>query len=153
MRLVLPTNRSVKQVAEEIGVKESTLGNWLHRHRESHQGTVPAQPQERGPVPWDEHRKALAENERLKAEVEFLGKVSGFFFSHLKTEFYHHQRFGSRIAARTAVMDYIEGWYNRRRPNRRAGGVPPATAHANHHTSAQQPLAAYPTITRTVSRT
>ncbi|MCU1436280.1 MAG: hypothetical protein JWR71_3005, partial [Pseudarthrobacter sp.] len=26
MRLVLSTNRSVKQVAEEIGVKESTLG-------------------------------------------------------------------------------------------------------------------------------
>ena len=34
VRLVLSTNRSVKQVAEEIGVKESTLGNWLHRYRE-----------------------------------------------------------------------------------------------------------------------
>jgi transposase len=27
VRLVLSTNRSVKQVAEEIGVKESTLGD------------------------------------------------------------------------------------------------------------------------------
>jgi putative transposase len=68
--------------------------------------------------------------------------VAENFFSHLKTEFYHHHRFGSRLAARTAVMTYIEGWYNRRRPNRRAGGIPPATAHANHHTSAQGPLAA-----------
>jgi putative transposase len=68
--------------------------------------------------------------------------VAENFFSHLKTEFYHHERYGSRLAARTGVMDYIEGWYNRRRPNRRAGGIPPATAHANHNTSAQEPLAA-----------
>jgi transposase len=32
-----------------------------------------------GPVAWDEHQKALAENKRLKAEVEFQGKVSAFF--------------------------------------------------------------------------
>ena len=68
--------------------------------------------------------------------------VAENFFSHLKTEFYHHHRFGSRLAARTAVMNYVEGWYNRRRPNRRAGGVPPVTAHANHHTSVPEPLAA-----------
>ena len=78
VRLVLSTNRSVKQVAEEIGVKESTLGNWLHRHRE-HQPNAPVHPEDRGPVAWDEHQKALAENARLKAEVEFLGKVSAFF--------------------------------------------------------------------------
>jgi len=68
--------------------------------------------------------------------------VAENFFSHLKTEFYHHHRFGSRLAARTAVMNYIEGWYNRRRPNRRAGGIPPIKAHTNHQTRAQQPLAA-----------
>src|SRR6476620_10353451 len=78
VRLVLSTNRSVKQVAEEIGVKESTLGNWLHRHRERQpDAAVPLE--DRGPVAWDEHQKALAENARLKAEVEFLGKVSAFF--------------------------------------------------------------------------
>ena len=78
VRLVLSTDRSVKQVAEEIGVKESTLGNWLHRHREN-QPNAPVRPEDRGPVAWDEHQKALAENARLKAEVEFLGKVSAFF--------------------------------------------------------------------------
>jgi transposase len=78
VRLVLSTNRSVKQVAEEIGVNESTLGNWLHRHRE-HQPNAPVPPEDRGPVAWEEHQKALAENARLKAEVEFLGKVSAFF--------------------------------------------------------------------------
>ncbi|MFE4194474.1 transposase [Paenarthrobacter sp. NPDC056912] len=79
VRLVLSTDRSVKQVAEEIGVKESTLGNWLARARERAGGPVPVRVQERGPVAWEEHQRALAENERLKAEVEFLGKVSAFF--------------------------------------------------------------------------
>ena len=78
VRLVLSTGRPVKQVAEEIGVKESTLGNWLHRHREQ-QPNAPVPPEDRGPVAWDEHQKTLAENARLKAEVEFLGKVSAFF--------------------------------------------------------------------------
>jgi transposase len=36
-------------------------------------------PGDRGPVSWEEHQKTMAENERLKAEVEFLGKVSAFF--------------------------------------------------------------------------
>lgn len=31
-------------------------------------------------------------------------------FSHLETKVFHHERFGSRLAVRTAVMDYIEGW-------------------------------------------
>ena len=79
VRLVLSSDRSVKQVADELGVKESTLGNWLHRHRGKHQDGPAIEPVDRGLVSWDEHRRALAENERLKAEVEFLGKVSAFF--------------------------------------------------------------------------
>ena len=34
VRLVLSSDRPVKEIAEEIGVKESTLGNWLHRYKE-----------------------------------------------------------------------------------------------------------------------
>lgn len=79
VRLVLSSDRSVKQVADELGVNESTLGNWLHRQRgKDHDGPALA-PMDRGPVSWDEHQKALTENARLKAEVEFLGKVSAFF--------------------------------------------------------------------------
>lgn len=33
VRLVLGSDRSVNQVAEEIGVKPSTLGNWVRRYR------------------------------------------------------------------------------------------------------------------------
>ncbi|MBD1540649.1 transposase [Arthrobacter sp. S13_S34] len=78
VRLALSSDRPVKQVAEEIGVKESTLGNWIHRYRDKEEVTaVPVE--DRGPVAWDEHQKALAENAQLRAEVEFLGKVSAFF--------------------------------------------------------------------------
>ena len=51
-------------------------------------------------------------------------------FSHLKTEFHHQERFGSRLAARTAVMDYFEGWYNRR----------PTAGPAAHHQQPPTPL-------------
>lgn len=78
VRLVLSSERSVKQVAAEIGVKESTLGNWVRKYRQDHPEEA-GNAEERGPVPWSEHQKALAENAKLKAEVEFLGKVSAFF--------------------------------------------------------------------------
>lgn len=78
VRLVLGSDRSVNQVATEIGVKPSTLGNWVRRYRLANPGATDTS-QSRGPVPWDEHQKALAENAKLKAEVEFLGKVSASF--------------------------------------------------------------------------
>ena len=64
------------------------------------------------------------------------------FFWHLKTEFYHHHSFTSRLAARTGVMDYIESWYIRKRPNARAGHRSPAAALTAYQTRDQQTLAA-----------
>ncbi len=37
------------------------------------------------------------------------------FFSLLKTELVHHERYASRRAARTSIFDYIEAFYNRKR--------------------------------------
>lgn len=54
--------------------------------------------------------------------------VAESFFSHLKTEMYHHHDFPNHMAARTAVMEYIESWYNRRRPHANNVGLPPARA-------------------------
>lgn len=41
--------------------------------------------------------------------------VAESFFSMLKNEMYHHQRFSTRARAHLAVADYIEVFYNRRR--------------------------------------
>lgn len=68
--------------------------------------------------------------------------VAENFFSHLKTEFYHHHSFATRLAARTATMEYIEVWYNRQRPNARAGRCTPAAALAAYQTRDQESLAA-----------
>lgn len=68
--------------------------------------------------------------------------VAENFFSHLKTEFYHHHSFATRLAATTAVMDYIESWYNRRRPNARAGHLTPVQALDEHRNADAADLAA-----------
>lgn len=68
--------------------------------------------------------------------------VAENFFSHLKTEFYHHESFGTRLEARTAVMEYIEVWYNRKRPNARAGYSAPVVAWAEYGGVGQDDLAA-----------
>lgn len=67
--------------------------------------------------------------------------VAECFFSHLKTEMYHQQSFATHLAARTAVMEYIEAWYNRRRPHSYNGGLSPVAALAAHHAS-HPPVAA-----------
>lgn len=68
--------------------------------------------------------------------------VAENFFSHLKTEYYHHRSFASRLAARTGIMNYIEAWYNRKRPNSRAGGQSPAQAWHAYRATGQNTLAA-----------
>jgi putative transposase len=47
--------------------------------------------------------------------------VAESFFSNLKNEFVHHCDFGSRDEARTAIFDYIELFYNRKRIHQSLG--------------------------------
>lgn len=68
--------------------------------------------------------------------------VAESFFSTLKNEFYHHYSFETHKAARTAVMRYIEVFYNRWRPHTTNGGLPPATALTNHRQNQRQQKAA-----------
>jgi putative transposase len=68
--------------------------------------------------------------------------VAENFFSHLKTEFYHQESFGTLLEARTAVVEYIEVWYNRKRPNARAGFCAPATVWTQYQECGRTHLAA-----------
>lgn len=47
--------------------------------------------------------------------------VAESFFSHLKNELIHHDTFADRDAARSAIFDYIEVFYNRQRLHQTLG--------------------------------
>lgn len=51
--------------------------------------------------------------------------VAESFFSNLKNELVHHCHFDSRDSARTAIFDYIELFYNRRRRHQALGYISP----------------------------
>jgi len=67
--------------------------------------------------------------------------VAESFFSHMKTEMFYQQDFDNHLAATTAVMEYIESWYNRRRPHSHNGGLQPAAALAVHRDRRQMAAA------------
>jgi putative transposase len=51
--------------------------------------------------------------------------ISESFVASLKTELLHRQRFCTRAAAKTAIFDYIEGFYNRQRRHSSLGYLSP----------------------------
>lgn len=61
--------------------------------------------------------------------------VAESFFSHMKTEMFYQRSWPNRLELRTAMLEYIEIWYNRQRPHRRAGGISPAAARAAYQAS------------------
>ncbi len=74
---MLSSGRAIAQVCTDIGVNEGTLGNWVRKYRQDHPERFATE--EKTPVPWNEHQKALAEIAQLKQDIDFLGKVSAFF--------------------------------------------------------------------------
>ena len=66
--------------------------------------------------------------------------VAESFFSSLKEELIHRQSWATRAQARTAIVDYIEVFYNRRRLHTSLGYLSPAEYEArriHHHKAAQ----------------
>jgi putative transposase len=51
------------------------------------------------------------------------------FFGSLKTELVHRAAFPTREAAKRAVFEYVESFYNRRRRHSALGFLTPAQAH------------------------
>jgi transposase-like protein len=74
-RLVVENDRRIADVAREIGVGETTLGNWVKKYREDHAGEEP-------PLELSE-RAELAELRRRTREQEmelaFLKKAAAYF--------------------------------------------------------------------------
>jgi transposase len=75
VKLVVESSRSIKQVAGEIGVNETTLGNWVKKYRQEH-------PEEEEPLSISERaelQQLRKEARELKMENEFLKKAAAFF--------------------------------------------------------------------------
>lgn len=65
----------------------------------------------------------------------FDNAVAESFFSTLKCEWLHHQRFATRQAARTAIFYFIEVFYNRRRLHSTLNYVSPLTFENTYYQS------------------
>jgi len=74
-RMVIETSRSIAEVARELGISETSLGNWVRAYREKHAEDEP-------PLQLSE-RARLRELERLNRELEmentFLKKAAAYF--------------------------------------------------------------------------
>ena len=74
-RMVVETSRAIADVARELGINETSLGNWVRAYREQHAEHEP-------PLQVSE-RARLRELERLNRELEmenaFLKKAATYF--------------------------------------------------------------------------
>ena len=74
-RMVIETSRAIADVARELGISETSLGNWVRAYREKHAADEP-------PLQVSE-RARLRELERVNRELEmentFLKKAAAYF--------------------------------------------------------------------------
>jgi transposase len=69
-RMAVGTSRPIAEVARELGINETSLGNWVRAYREKHAGEeAPLQLSERARL-----RELERENRELRMKYEFLSK-------------------------------------------------------------------------------
>ena len=74
-RMVVETSRPIADVARELGINETTLGNWAKAYREKHaEDEPPLQISERARL-----RELERENRELRMKAEFLSKAAAYF--------------------------------------------------------------------------
>lgn len=74
-RMVVETSRPIADVARELGVNETSLGNWVRAYREEHAGDEPPlQVSERARL-----RELERENRELRMKADFLSKAAAYF--------------------------------------------------------------------------
>src|SRR5260370_39881722 len=74
-RLVVETSRPIADVAREVGISETSLGNWVRAYRKAHaEDEPPLQISERARL-----RELERENRELRMKNEFLSKAAAYF--------------------------------------------------------------------------
>jgi transposase len=76
VEFVLDGGRTVAQVARDIGVHETTLGNWVRKEQDA-RGSEPPRPL--GTDERAELEQLREENRQLRMEAEFAKKVAAWF--------------------------------------------------------------------------
>ena len=73
--MVVETSRAIADVARELGISETSLGNWVRAYREKHaEDEPPLQLSERARL-----RELERENRELRMEADFLSKAAAYF--------------------------------------------------------------------------
>jgi transposase-like protein len=74
-RMVVETSRPIVDVARELGINETSLGNWVRAYRQKHAGDEPPlQVSERARL-----RELECRNRELEMENAFLKKAAAYF--------------------------------------------------------------------------
>ena len=74
-RMVVETSRPIADVARELGINETSLGNWVRAYRDKHAGDEPPlQISERARL-----RELERENRELRMKADFLSKAAAYF--------------------------------------------------------------------------
>ncbi len=74
-RMVVDTSRPIADVARELGINETSLGNWVRAYREKHaDDEPPLQISERARL-----RELERRNRELEMENAFLKKAAAYF--------------------------------------------------------------------------
>jgi len=73
--MVVETSRAIAEVARELRISETSLGNWVKAYREQHaDDEPPLQVSERARL-----RELERENRELRLKNEFLSKAAAYF--------------------------------------------------------------------------
>jgi transposase len=73
-RMVVDTSRAIADVARELGVSETSLGNWTRAYREKHaDDEPPLQLPERARL-----RELERKNRELRMKADFLSKAAAY---------------------------------------------------------------------------
>jgi transposase len=74
-RMVVETSRPIADVAREINVSETSLGNWVRDYRKKHaEDEPPLELSERARL-----RELERENRELRMKADFLSKAAAYF--------------------------------------------------------------------------
>lgn len=73
--MVLDGPRPIAHVAKELGIHDTTLGNWISAYKRRHGGTAPEPAGDKS----ERELRLERENRKLREENAFLKKAAAFF--------------------------------------------------------------------------